>query len=295
MHFVLMLLGSAMLLASVTPKTQAPAATLVVNTTSDQVADDGLTSLREALLAANASMGPELIIFNIPTTDPGFDGTGFGILVEPQTSAEQLMLNDAGTTLDGASQTAFTGDTNPNGPEVVIYQSIFLRTAIGLQINGNGNRVIGLGFRTYTTSLEINGNQNVVVGCMFQNHAHNGIHVTGSNNTIGGVTPGAGNLIGGDSPGAPNGIVISGEGATGNRVQGNTISTNYDAGVVITGSASGNRIGGAQAGARNVIAGNGHRSSASRTPVGAQVALSVRSAKARRIWYASVHVSYHID
>lgn len=90
------------------------------------------------------------------------------------------------------------------------------------------------------------------------------------------VTPAAGNLIGGDSPGAPNGpngILISGVRATGNRVQGNTISINYDAGVVISDSASGNLIGGTEPGARNVIAGNGHRSSASQTPVGAQVVL----------------------
>ena len=170
MRFMCILIGSFMLLG-VTPQSHAATATLVVDTTDDTVTNDGRTSLREALLAANASSGPELIVFNIPVTDPGFDGTQFGILVEPQTSTEQLILNDSGSTLDGASQTAFTGDTNLNGPEVVIYQSIFLRTAIGLQITGNRNRVSGLGFRTYTTSLEISGNQNVVVGCTFQNHA----------------------------------------------------------------------------------------------------------------------------
>jgi hypothetical protein len=77
----------------------------------------------------------------------------------------------------------------------------------------------------------------------------------GSNNIVGGITPGAGNLI------AANGIgVYCG---TGDVVQGNYIGTN------VTGSAalgntegvrsagSDNLIGGAQAGAGNLISGNG--------------------------------------
>ena len=35
-----------------------------------------------------------------------------------------------GTTIDGTSQTAFTGDTNPNGPEIVLDGSNFAVLAV---------------------------------------------------------------------------------------------------------------------------------------------------------------------
>jgi hypothetical protein len=86
----------------------------------------------------------------------------------------------------------------------------------------------------------------------------------GSNNTIGGTTPGAGNVISGN---AGPGIVIDGTGSSpssGNAVQGNAIGTNaagskalgnFGQGVEVVG-ASGNTIGGSSPSARNIISGN---------------------------------------
>ncbi len=91
-----------------------------------------------------------------------------------------------------------------------------------------------------------------------------GVTITDSpNNTIGGVTDGARNIISGNKQ---YGILISGSGATENKVHGNYIGLNVTgavrlanafAGVRLENGASGATIGEATAGARNVISGNG--------------------------------------
>src|SRR5881397_223402 len=71
--------------------------------------DSGPGSLRQAILDANASAAiPHTILFNIPTADPGFAGGVFTI--QPVSQLPEIKRS---TTIDGASQTAFTGDTNP--------------------------------------------------------------------------------------------------------------------------------------------------------------------------------------
>ncbi|MEO7299447.1 MAG: hypothetical protein ABI042_12830 [Verrucomicrobiota bacterium] len=89
----------------------------------------------------------------------------------------------------------------------------------------------------------------------------NGVTIsTAPGNTVGGEVPGAGNLISGN---LQRGILITGAGATGNKIQGNLIGTdatgkldrgNAYAGVWI--ESGGNLIGGTNAGARNIISGN---------------------------------------
>jgi hypothetical protein len=84
-----------------------------------------------------------------------------------------------------------------------------------------------------------------------------------ANNTVGGAIAGARNVISGNSG---DGVLISGAGTTGNKVQGNFIGTdvtgaadlgNEFSGVFIFGGAADNTVGGAVAGVRNVISGNG--------------------------------------
>src|SRR5919108_5309171 len=86
-HLVLIALFLSMLVTS--HVASAAGETIVVNTTSDvedfggakTVANlpgpDGVVSLREAVTAANNTAGPNTIAFNIPTTDPGFEFSGF--------------------------------------------------------------------------------------------------------------------------------------------------------------------------------------------------------------------------
>jgi hypothetical protein len=100
-----------------------------------------------------------------------------------------------------------------------------------------------------------------------------GVELRGSGNQVGGPAPGAGNVIAGN---AGDGVALVGGAATGNVVQGNRIGTNPSgsaglgnagAGVGFAGG-SGNQVGGAEAGAGNVIA---------RNPVGVAVRYGSRN------------------
>ncbi len=257
---------------------RAQVTTITVDTTSD-VADfggaqhigdlpgpDGVVSLREAIIAANNTPGSETIAFNIPTSDPGFNGTFFTIRVE---NTPPLTLSDNGITIDGTTQTAFTGDTDPNGPEVHLSTIPPLANLNGLTIDSDHNAVIGLGgFINFRYGIELNGSDNEVSGC-FIDSLSAGIHITGSNNTIGGLAPDASNFI---SSGG-NGIWIRFASATGNVIQGNTITGNHTNGIDIEEGASGNIIGGTTEEARNVIHSNGHLDG-ELNPVGSQISLA---------------------
>ena len=124
-------------------------------------------------------------------------------------------------------------------------------------IAANGNNNIGLG-----------SNANVVLGNYIGIGADgstalgatsNNVYVTGSNNTIGGTAAGSRNVI---SASSASGVFITT--GTGNVVQGNYIGTDatgmLDRGNAVRGvevwSANGNTIGGAAAGAGNLVSGN---------------------------------------
>ncbi|HWE35205.1 MAG TPA: right-handed parallel beta-helix repeat-containing protein [Isosphaeraceae bacterium] len=89
-----------------------------------------------------------------------------------------------------------------------------------------------------------------------------GVEVGGPDNTIGGAAAGQGNVISGNGR---RGVALTGLNTTGNVVQGNLIGTdkagalavgNGNAGVLVYDFASKNTIGGAAAGAGNVVSGN---------------------------------------
>lgn len=130
----------------------------------------------------------------------------------------------------------------------------------GIYIDGSAantvaGNIIGLAADGHTPLGNVNGGVFVVGGAR--------------NNLIGGTATGAGNVISGNGVGAPafgQGVYISDPGTAGNTVAGNYIGVdstgnsaggNYRQGVLITLGASGNTIGGATAGAGNVIAYNG--------------------------------------
>src|SRR5574338_706165 len=104
--------------------------------TVTNTADSGAGSLRQAMLDANAAgAGPHTIVFNIPTTDTGFNGNWFTI--KPLTALPELR---GGITIDGATQTAFSGDSNLLGPEVVLTGGMLARVA-GIVISGDNSGV----------------------------------------------------------------------------------------------------------------------------------------------------------
>jgi hypothetical protein len=197
---------------------------IVVNTTQD-VADleyaasiwnlpgpDGLVSLREAIIAANNSPGPQVIAFNIPLGDAGFSGTVFTI----KPLSRLPLLVDNGTTIDGTTQTLFTGDGNPFGPEIVIDGSEAGETN-GISVFMSENHVIrglvihsfrqaGIGFSD-DPEMNYRPSNVQIAGCYIGTdetgsvaigNGWQGIAVNGSNNLIGGPDPADGNLISGN-------------------------------------------------------------------------------------------------
>lgn len=110
----------------------AAATRLVTNT-----ADSGAGSLRQALLDAAAG-GADNVVFNIPTTDPGYAQGVFTL--RPATALPGV---PAETSVDGTTQTAFTGDTNPLGPEVFLKGDL-VASGSGLFISSDGSVIRGL-------------------------------------------------------------------------------------------------------------------------------------------------------
>src|SRR5438093_4955290 len=131
--FFILILATAV--AIIAPLHYVRAAGFTVTNTNDS----GSGSLRQAILDANSNGAtPHTIVFNIPTADPGFDGSVFTI--KPLSPLPELR---GGITVDGATQTLFSGDTNSLGPEVVLNGSM-LGSGSGLVISGDGGGVKGL-------------------------------------------------------------------------------------------------------------------------------------------------------
>jgi CSLREA domain-containing protein len=95
--------------------------TLAVNSTGDGADDtpgdgicetgsgNGICTLRAAIQEANASASLDNIIFDIPDTDPGFNGQWWTISV----SSQLTTITDDGVQILGFTQTTNRGDTNP--------------------------------------------------------------------------------------------------------------------------------------------------------------------------------------
>jgi hypothetical protein len=188
-----------------------PSGGLVVGNTNDS----GPGSLRQAMLDANAS--PGTIVFNIPVSDPGFDGTVFTI--QP---LSPLPTGRSDIIIDGTTQTMFSGDTNPLGPEVVISGALA----------GSGSAFAFSGDRNTVKGLVINGFPGTGVSFSYTPYDR-----TPSDNLV------LDNYIGTDSTGTvavPNGNGVSFHGygspfaqAANNLVEGNLISGNSGSAVTL--------------------------------------------------------------
>lgn len=255
--------------------------TFIVNTTSD--ANDGECnqthcSLREAIIAANSAPSqPDRIEFNIPgggqhtiaptsslpaITDPvvidGYTQPG----ATPNTAAANTSApldTQLRIELDGTNATAganglviFTSNSVVRGLAINRFiKNSASNTGNGIYIIGSGNLVEGCFLGTDPGGTQDLGNR--FAGVL--------IFTNGQNNRIGGTTPAARNLISGNDVG---GISAQGTGTTNNLVEGNFIGTDRtgsaalpnQTGIYTLAGASNLTIGGAAAGARNVISGN---------------------------------------
>jgi parallel beta-helix repeat protein len=267
----------------------ASAQTLVTVTTSSDVADgnvsslatlasqpgaDGAISLREAILATNATAGTGTltIVFNLPSSDPGYNAANSAWTIALGTQALPT-LTRGNVIIDGSTQPG-----SPDHPQIVL-DGFNVTEAAGLSngftITSAHNSILGLTLvNFYDDAVLISGPNaaaNVVGRCYlgpdadgaaavqpsyFGVEIRNGAH----DNMIGGADPGAGNLISGN---AHSGVSIQDATTHNNTIANNWIGVdpsgqaalrNAVAGVTVMAGAHDNLIGGAQQG--NLLSGN---------------------------------------
>jgi uncharacterized membrane protein len=280
----LSLLALLALLTIFTPHAR-PALANALSVTSTN--DSGVGSLRQAILDANASIGPDTISFNITAGSPDGHWT-----IQPLSPLPSLDGSDI--TLDGSTQPC--SSSCPVGPKIIldgsqagISHGIIItsarNTVKGLVINnfkrvgppedsgGAGVYIVGPGAAS-----------NSVLGCYIGTNADGTAAAKNSdwgvliddgatNNVIGGTAAGTGNLIAGNGKLGYANVAIqqtkpnSTRIISGNHVIGNRIGTTADGTAVIGGgnpghgvllgtNAQNNTIGGTTAAERNIISGH---------------------------------------
>jgi hypothetical protein len=217
----------------------------------------GAGSLREAIINANANLGADTIVFNIP--GPGVKV--ISLLTALPDIAEQVVI-------DGSTQPGYAGT-----PLIELDGTGAGNSANGLVIKADGSTVRGLAIGNFhgTAGIWLRDCNNNLIQANYLGIAADGatprqntravVLNNSSNNVIGGTSAAVRNVISGNG----GGIDIVG---SANVVQGNFIGTNATgtaavpngAGVSIFNlspvTSTDNVIGGTAAGARNLISGN---------------------------------------
>ena len=227
----------------------------------------GTGSLREAIINANATIGTDTIVFNIP-------GPGVKVISLLITLPEIIDR----VVIDASTQPGYAGSP------LIELDGLAVGTGNGLVIKAGGSTVRGLAIGNFRSDAGIflNGCDNNTIQANYLGIAADGTTAkpnarglllsNSSNNLIGGTTAAARNVMSGNGNG---GLLIGGKS---NVVQGNFIGTNaagtaavpQPGGVSIFDSPStDNLIGGTAAGAGNLISGNqfGIQSSAINTTI----------------------------
>jgi len=167
---------AALVISLAAPMEEPAAATFTVTSTNNA----GGGSLRTAINSANgAAGGPHVIAFAVPTTAGGYN-PGTGVFTISLTSALPA-ITSAGLRLDGTTQTATIGNTNPgvlgaggtvgvdnlplpvvNRPEIQIVDGN--NVAIGLNINAANVTIRGVAIYGFGSTPDSDTNANIRVG-----------------------------------------------------------------------------------------------------------------------------------
>src|SRR5262245_51661428 len=229
--------------------------------------DSGNGSLRDAIISANSAGTDDTIVFNIPTSDPGYNAGKFTINL--QSALPTIGNGTSGNLLiDGWSEGVFLGTPGYNGPPLIMLNGQSAGgTANGLTISdaeSTGSEIRGLIISNFNRDgIQINsGADNVWIhgnwiglsatGAAAGN-GQDGIDVNAAGAKIGGAAAADRNVISGNSG---FGIITSGNGTV---IQGNYIGTNATGTAQLQNSEDGIRIGSnSNTVLGNVIGFNGH-------------------------------------
>jgi hypothetical protein len=229
-------------------------------TIEDLPGPDGLISFSEAMIATNNTPGHDTIGFAIPKEGWLLQFLFPNRAVIWTTNSFFWRASDQ-VTIDGTTQTAFTGDTNPDGAEVVIYgDDVYLNadgcTVLGLDSSwltfsgsngvarentGATNLTFGGGSgalieeNTGSTLKIDRSNDNIVVGNTFERVRVLGAVGLGqpvTDNRLGGPNPEDRNYFTGlgtwNSEGLPSGFSVQIFDSEGTIVENNSIGTTPD-------------------------------------------------------------------
>lgn len=168
--FKVVALAACALLLSIAFAPSARAATFIVTNTNDT----GTGSLRRQVERANTAAGADIISFNIP---PNMLTNGVAVIT---LTSGSLVFTDDDTYVNGATQTAARGDTNPgqlglggtvgvdslilprvNRPEVQVVDGAGV--AVGFDISANNIRIRALSIYGFGTTANNNNSGNIRV------------------------------------------------------------------------------------------------------------------------------------
>ncbi len=231
--------------------------------TVTNINDAGAGSFRQAIIDANTNGGADTITFSIAGAGPhtitllsALDPITGAVLIdgwsEPDFAGTPIIELDgtsAGAGVNGLVIGATGGGSTLRGLAIQNFNHN------GILVQSANNTIAGNYIGLDADGTTVAGNNQS--GASYQG----GIRIESANNTIGGLTAGDRNVISGNSFA---GIELYSASAMGNQVLGNYIGTdaggtldrgNSQEGIDFEGGSS-NTIGGAAAGARNVISGN---------------------------------------
>jgi len=230
----------------------------------------GTGTLRQAIVDANASPGPNVIAFAIPAADANTTTGAFTIQPLSALPAINSAFANAPLLLDGTTQSGYAGTP------LIELNGALAGVADGLDCTGGFDTIQGLDINSFSgDGIVLNSNNNTVSSCFIGTdvtgtqalgNQHDGIRVLGSGNTIGGTAIGQGNVISGNGfPSANSANLHAGVDlfGTGNSVEGNLIGLAFGGNSALANAESGvwihndsNVIGGSDPAAGNIISGN---------------------------------------
>ncbi|HEX5035668.1 MAG TPA: Calx-beta domain-containing protein [bacterium] len=221
----------ALLIAGLLTVQTAQAANITVNSTADDVSNDGECTLREAIASANTNAASGGAPGECAAGTVAPDAIAFGIGSGQKTIALSAAYADvlSDVTIDATTQPGFSGQPliELNGQNTAT--SGFLIVGDNVTVKGfviNRFASSGIAVSSGADQSTIQGNYIGVdpSGTVDQGNGASGIECAGcADGLIGGTGAGEGNLVSGN---ATFGIFVLGAGAQGNSIVGNRIGTN---------------------------------------------------------------------